>query len=276
MLSMPTRESLAAEAFSYTARYDIAISRWFTEREGGDFPPLHVRAFEKVVDLPYGENPHQRAAYYQQVGARAARARRGPPAPRQAALLQQPARPRLGAQASSATSTAPACAIVKHNNPCGAASARTAAGGLPRGLRVRPGQRLRRRDRAEPPRRRASGRGDRRAVRRGALRPGLRRRCARDAARASRTCASCENEERRAAAARRARRRARSPAGCSCRTATASSSEREHDAGRHEPRARPSASGATCCSPGASASTCKSNAIVLARDGDSSASAPAR
>ncbi len=45
-------------------------ARWFAEK-GEDFPPLHVRAFEKVVDLPYGENPHQRAAYYAQVGARA-------------------------------------------------------------------------------------------------------------------------------------------------------------------------------------------------------------
>ena len=69
-LSMATREALASEAFSYTARYDIAISRWFTEK-GEDFPPLHVRAYEKVVDLPYGENPHQRAAFYSQVGSRA-------------------------------------------------------------------------------------------------------------------------------------------------------------------------------------------------------------
>ena len=69
-LSMPTRESLAAEAFAYTARYDTAIARWFAEKSE-DFPPLFVRAYEKVLDLPYGENPHQRAAYYAQVGARA-------------------------------------------------------------------------------------------------------------------------------------------------------------------------------------------------------------
>ena len=68
-LSMSTRESLAAEAFAYTARYDTAVARWFAEKSE-DFPPLHVRAYEKVADLPYGENPHQRAAYYQQVGAR--------------------------------------------------------------------------------------------------------------------------------------------------------------------------------------------------------------
>ena len=68
-LSPQTRESLASEAFAYTARYDTSIARWFAEREE-DFPDLYVRAYEKVVDLPYGENPHQRAAYYEQVGAR--------------------------------------------------------------------------------------------------------------------------------------------------------------------------------------------------------------
>src|SRR5207248_11713106 len=70
VLSAATRESLAAEAFAYTARYDTAIARWFQERREG-FPSLMGRAFEKMLDLPYGENPHQRAAYYSQVGARA-------------------------------------------------------------------------------------------------------------------------------------------------------------------------------------------------------------
>src|SRR5215211_1096042 len=68
-LSERTRESLATEAFSYTARYDAAVSRWFAEREE-DFPTLYAQAFEKVLDLSYGENPHQRAAYYAQTGAR--------------------------------------------------------------------------------------------------------------------------------------------------------------------------------------------------------------
>jgi len=68
-LSEPTREALAMEAFGYTARYDAAISRWFSEKEES-FPGLYVRAYEKVLDLSYGENPHQRAAYYSQAGAR--------------------------------------------------------------------------------------------------------------------------------------------------------------------------------------------------------------
>ena len=68
-ISAQTRESLATEAFGATARYDAAISRWFAERED-DFPNQYVAAFEKVLDLSYGENPHQRAAYYEQVGMR--------------------------------------------------------------------------------------------------------------------------------------------------------------------------------------------------------------
>ena len=123
-LSMPTREHLAGDAFALTARYDTAIARWFAEKNE-DFPPLLVRAFEKVVDLPYGENPHQRAAYYQQVGARM--------------HVLSMVRQHHGKQLSfnnvldldSARTMAyefevPACAIVKHNNPCGAALGRTA------------------------------------------------------------------------------------------------------------------------------------------------------
>src|SRR4051812_43791745 len=122
VLSMPTREHLAGEAFALTARYDTAIARWFAEK-GEDFPPLFVRAFEKIVDLPYGENPHQRAAYYQQVGARM--------------HVLSMVRQHHGKQLSfnnlldldSARGLAydfevPSCAIVKHNNPCGAAIGR--------------------------------------------------------------------------------------------------------------------------------------------------------
>jgi phosphoribosylaminoimidazolecarboxamide formyltransferase/IMP cyclohydrolase len=120
-LSPGTREALAADAFAYTARYDTAIARWFAER-GEDFPPLYVRAFEKVVDLPYGENPHQRAAYYQQVGARM----------HVLSMVKQHHGKQISfnnlldldsARAMVRDFEIPACAIVKHNNPCGAAVA---------------------------------------------------------------------------------------------------------------------------------------------------------
>jgi phosphoribosylaminoimidazolecarboxamide formyltransferase / IMP cyclohydrolase len=123
-LSLETRESLAGEAFAATARYDTAIARWFAER-GDDFPALFARAFEKVMDLPYGENPHQRAAYYSQVGARMhvlsmVKQHQGKPLSFNN-LLDLDAARRLAGEFE-----VPACAIVKHNNPCGAAVGRTA------------------------------------------------------------------------------------------------------------------------------------------------------
>jgi phosphoribosylaminoimidazolecarboxamide formyltransferase/IMP cyclohydrolase len=119
MLSVPTRRWLAAEAFAYTARYDTAISRWFQEG-GEDFPALFVRAFEKVTDLRYGENPHQRAAYYAQVGARRhvlsqVRQHHGKEISYNNILDLDAAR------SLAAEFEEPACAIVKHNNPSGVA-----------------------------------------------------------------------------------------------------------------------------------------------------------
>jgi phosphoribosylaminoimidazolecarboxamide formyltransferase / IMP cyclohydrolase len=127
-LSPPTRESLAAEAFAYTARYDTAVSRWFAEK-ADDFPPLHLRAYEKVTDLPYGENPHQRAAYYAQVGARAhvlsqVRQHHGKQISYNNILDLDSART-LVRDLGDLGDGGPACAIVKHNNPCGAAVGET-------------------------------------------------------------------------------------------------------------------------------------------------------
>jgi phosphoribosylaminoimidazolecarboxamide formyltransferase/IMP cyclohydrolase len=118
-LSLATRESLAAEAFAYTARYDTAIARWFAEQRD-DFPPLYVRAFEKVTDLSYGENPHQRAAYYAQVGSPThllsnVRQLGGKPLSFNNLLDLDAARLLVREFGG------PACVIVKHNNPCGVA-----------------------------------------------------------------------------------------------------------------------------------------------------------
>ncbi|WP_354700019.1 Bifunctional purine biosynthesis protein PurH [Paraconexibacter sp. AEG42_29] len=118
-LSLETREALAAEAFALTARYDTAISRWFGEKNE-DFPPQYVRAYEKVTDLTYGENPHQRAAYYAQVGARS----------HLLSMVSQHHGKQLSfnnlldleaARAMVREFEVPATAIVKHNNPCGVA-----------------------------------------------------------------------------------------------------------------------------------------------------------
>jgi phosphoribosylaminoimidazolecarboxamide formyltransferase / IMP cyclohydrolase len=67
-LSAQTRRELAAEAFAHTAAYEASIAAWFADREA--FPPRLIVSLEKDRDLPYGENPHQRAAYYSEAGAR--------------------------------------------------------------------------------------------------------------------------------------------------------------------------------------------------------------
>jgi phosphoribosylaminoimidazolecarboxamide formyltransferase / IMP cyclohydrolase len=124
-LTLATRRRLAAKAFATTARYDAAIARWFASRTYEGFPPTWNEAYEKVSDLRYGENPHQAAAYYARAGA-------------QTHLLEG-VRQLHGKELSfnnlldlsSARELVedfegPACAILKHNNPCGCALAGSA------------------------------------------------------------------------------------------------------------------------------------------------------
>ena len=120
-LSDRTRESLALEAFAYSARYDTAIARWFAERED-DFPAQYTMSLEKVLDLPYGENPHQQAAYYAEVGSRTHLLSMVSKLHGKELsfnnLLDIDAGRRLVDEFEL-----PAVAIIKHNNPCGVAVA---------------------------------------------------------------------------------------------------------------------------------------------------------
>jgi phosphoribosylaminoimidazolecarboxamide formyltransferase / IMP cyclohydrolase len=115
-LSAQTRRELAAEAFAHTAAYEASIASWFADRE--TFPPRLILSLEKDRDLPYGENPHQRAAYYPEVGARRHLLSR----------VEQLSGKELSfnnlADLDAARTVLrefelPTCAIVKHTNPCG-------------------------------------------------------------------------------------------------------------------------------------------------------------
>jgi phosphoribosylaminoimidazolecarboxamide formyltransferase / IMP cyclohydrolase len=121
LISAQTRQSLATEAFGVTARYDASISRWFAERED-EFPRHLVTAFEKVLDLSYGENPHQRAAYYEETGVRTHLLARTTKLHGKELsynnLLDLDSGRRLIREFEL-----PAAAILKHNNPCGCAVA---------------------------------------------------------------------------------------------------------------------------------------------------------
>ncbi|MBL9076423.1 MAG: bifunctional phosphoribosylaminoimidazolecarboxamide formyltransferase/IMP cyclohydrolase [Planctomycetes bacterium] len=117
---------LAAKAFAHTAAYDAAIAQWFDcERRAmpGEpfFAPRVAFAAEKLQDLRYGENPHQKAAFY---GF-------GDPSPSLASARQLGGKELsynniLDADAALALALEferPACVLVKHNNPCGTAVA---------------------------------------------------------------------------------------------------------------------------------------------------------
>ena len=127
MTSLDLRRRLAAKAFAATAAYDAAIASWFAFADQGQlFPDLLPLAMHKRGELRYGENPHQQAALYLPAGPHA----RGIAQARQVqgkalsynnyndadAALELVAELRGGD---------PACVIVKHANPCGAAAAGT-------------------------------------------------------------------------------------------------------------------------------------------------------
>jgi phosphoribosylaminoimidazolecarboxamide formyltransferase / IMP cyclohydrolase len=65
-VSLETRRRLALAAFRRTALYDAAIANWLEGEE--QFPEFLTMRYEKILPLRYGENPHQRAAYYARVG----------------------------------------------------------------------------------------------------------------------------------------------------------------------------------------------------------------
>lgn len=62
--TLETREKLAAKVFRYTARYDAMIADYLTKKANEEFPESLTITFDKVQDLRYGENPHQKAAFY--------------------------------------------------------------------------------------------------------------------------------------------------------------------------------------------------------------------
>lgn len=124
-MTQVTRKRLAAEAFERTAGYDAAIARYFAaniadQARPGELPQTFSLQLSKTQALRYGENPHQRAAFFQPPGTRE-RSVAG------AAQLQGKALSFNNiVDADTALECArvfeqPACVIVKHANPCGVA-----------------------------------------------------------------------------------------------------------------------------------------------------------
>jgi phosphoribosylaminoimidazolecarboxamide formyltransferase/IMP cyclohydrolase len=124
-LTRELRRALAAEAFAHTAAYDAAVGGWFAGAEDA-LPDFVGLAYDKVEDLRYGENPHQRGAIY------AESAGPGPLGGAEVVIAgkEMSFNNWLDLDAAYALAAAfdePAAVIVKHNNPCGAAVGGTLA-----------------------------------------------------------------------------------------------------------------------------------------------------
>jgi phosphoribosylaminoimidazolecarboxamide formyltransferase / IMP cyclohydrolase len=63
-VTIETKRRLAAKVFRHTAAYDSLISTYLTKQIGEEWPDQYTVTFEKAQDLRYGENPHQKAAFY--------------------------------------------------------------------------------------------------------------------------------------------------------------------------------------------------------------------
>jgi phosphoribosylaminoimidazolecarboxamide formyltransferase / IMP cyclohydrolase len=122
-LSIETRRELASEAFATTAAYEAAIASWFADREA--FPERLVLSLEKVLDLSYGENPHQRAGYYAERGSRSHLLSRVEQLHGKALSFNN-LNDLSAARLLAREFALPACVIVKHANPCGVAIGATA------------------------------------------------------------------------------------------------------------------------------------------------------
>ena len=125
-VSDATRMQLAQEAFSHTAEYDAAISRYFSREIGeGEFPGKLIMAWDKLQDLRYGENPHQTAAFYRDVHTTA-----GIAAAKQIfgkELSYNNIVDLESAYAIVEEFAEPAATIIKHTNPCGTGTAASLA-----------------------------------------------------------------------------------------------------------------------------------------------------
>ncbi len=136
-VSPETRRRLATRAFQTSAAYDAAIAAWFADGDAARFPETAVLAFDKQLDLSYGENPHQAAAFYAERGART----------HLLARVEQLHGKELSfnnlndlnaARLLLREFTVPACVIVKHANPCGVALAESVEEAYERALAADP------------------------------------------------------------------------------------------------------------------------------------------
>ena len=135
--TLETRLYLATKAFEHTAAYDAVIARYFRQQGGETFPEQLTLTFQKQQALRYGENPHQKAAFYREPLASSGRL----------ANCRQLQGKELSYNNINDASSAlelvrefqePTVVAVKHMNPCGVARGKTVADAFQRAHQADP------------------------------------------------------------------------------------------------------------------------------------------
>jgi len=121
-----TRFTLARKVFAHTARYDGAIANYLGQIESGesDFPSTLSLQYQKVQAMRYGENPHQKAAFYAESNPQAVCVATATQLQGKALSYNNVADTDAALECVKAFNE-PACVIVKHANPCGVAIGET-------------------------------------------------------------------------------------------------------------------------------------------------------
>ncbi|MBL8844906.1 MAG: bifunctional phosphoribosylaminoimidazolecarboxamide formyltransferase/IMP cyclohydrolase [Hyphomicrobium zavarzinii] len=138
------RKRLAAKAYARTAAYDAAISNWLgavadsADGSAKGFPPTYTTQYKKALDMRYGENPHQRGAFYVSANAESGTVASARQLLGKELSYNNVADSEAALECVKSFTDRPACVIVKHANPCGVAESDSLEAAYDRAYRTDP------------------------------------------------------------------------------------------------------------------------------------------
>lgn len=124
-ISAETNFKLAVKVYQHTAAYDGAISNWLGKQlseDNTDFPPTVTLQFHKAQGMRYGENPHQKAAFYIEKNVIEASISTARQLQGKELSYNNIGDTDAALECVKQFGEAPSCVIVKHANPCGVAT----------------------------------------------------------------------------------------------------------------------------------------------------------
>ncbi|MEE9397297.1 MAG: bifunctional phosphoribosylaminoimidazolecarboxamide formyltransferase/IMP cyclohydrolase [Methylococcales bacterium] len=127
-LSSETRFMLATKAFTHTASYDSAIAAYLEKSLDSELPDILTLSFRQRQPMRYGENPHQKAAFYVESSPPEGTISTAQQLQGKALSYNNIADTDAALECVKSFSDGPACVIVKHANPCGVARANSLLG----------------------------------------------------------------------------------------------------------------------------------------------------